>query len=501
MKNSISILLLIGIILLLNLLSKQFFFRLDMTQDKQYTLSKATKNILESLEDPVTVTAYFTENLPPQLLKVRNDFSDMLIEYSAISKGMVNYEFISPNGDPELEQAAAQSGIQPVPIQVREKDQIKQQNIFIGAVIKIGEQQDIIPVIQSGAGMEYALSTGIKKLSVIDKPSVALLQGYGMPPVNELGQVYQSLSILYNVEPVDLSAEEGVADRFRAVALINPKDSLPPAAFAKLDAYLNNGGKLCIAFNTVDGDFSTAQGTATNTGLEDWLKARYELEVENSFLIDASCGSVTVQQKQGFFNFQNQVQFPFLPLISTFPEHPINKGVEQVVMVFASPMRYLGDTSAVFTPIATSSPKAGIIQPPTVFDVSNKKWTASDFPMSEIIVGGVLEGKSPTGVPYKLVVFSDGDFPVSGEQGRGQGQDNINLMVNSIDWLSDDTGLIDLRTKGVATRPIAELEDADRSFWKWFNFFVPLLMVFVYGFYRWQGKRAQRERRRNESYA
>jgi len=501
MKNAVSILLLVGIILLLNILSKQFFFRLDMTQDKQYTLSKATKNILQSLEDPVMITAYFTDNLPPQLSKVRNDFSDMLVEYSTISKGMVDYEFISPNGDEAAEQAAAQSGIQPVMINVREKDQMKQQKAFMGAVIKIGEQQDVIPFIQSGTGMEYSLSTGIKKLSVIDKPSVALLQGYGMPSVNELGQVYQSLSILYNIEAVDLSTEESIADRFRAVALINPKDSLPPAVFGKLDAYLNNGGKLCIAFNTVDGDFSTAQGTTVNTGLEGWLKNRYQVEVENSFLIDASCGSVTVQQRQGFFNFQNQVQFPFLPLISTFPEHPINKGVDQVVMVFASPIRYLGDTSAVFTPIATSSPKAGIIQPPTVFDVANKKWASSDFPMSDLIVGGVLEGKSPAGAPYKLVVFSDGDFPVSGEQGRGQGKDNINLMVNSIDWLSDDTGLIDLRTKGVTTRPIAELEDADRSFWKWFNFFVPLLLVLAYGVYRWQRKRAQREQRRSESYA
>jgi len=87
----------IGIVVLLNLISERLFFRLDFTADKRYTLSEATKDILSELNDVVTITAYFSENLPPQLIKSRKDFEDLLTEYENRSNGNVLYEFINPN--------------------------------------------------------------------------------------------------------------------------------------------------------------------------------------------------------------------------------------------------------------------------------------------------------------------------------------------------------------------------------------------------------------------
>ena len=99
----------------------------------------------------------------------------------------------------------------------------------------------------------------------------------------------------------------------------------------------------------------------------------------------------------------------------------------------------------------------------------------------------------------KIVVFSDGDFPSQG-QGRGQ-SDNASLMSNSVDWLSDDTGLIELRTKAVATRPIEDLEDGERSMWKYLNFLLPIILVIAYGIFRNQRQRNIKIRRMQESYA
>ena len=499
MKNYNTLLLAFGIIVLANLLSKQYFFRWDFTEDKQFTLSNATKDILRSLEDPVTITAYFSENLPVDVAKTRRDFQDLLVEYANISKGMVDYEFVDPNEDPQVEQEAQQNGISPVMINVREKDEVKQQKAYLGAIIKLGEQRDVIPFMQPGTAMEYALSTGIKKLSILDKPSVGIIQGSGAAGPNELGQVYQSLSILYNVETINLGTEASIADRFKAVAFVRPTDSIPNSDLAKLDDYLSRGGKLFIAMNAVDGDFSTAQGSQVTTGLEGWLRSK-GLIVENSFVVDAKCGSVTVQRRQGFFTMQTPVQFPFLPLVNSFVDHPATKGLEQVIFTFASPLRYEGDSAAVFTPLVTTSAKAGIIQAPTFFDVANKQWTDMDFPMSNLAIGGVLEGNLSGNMPSKIVVITDGDFPIS-QQGRGQSPEHINLMVNCIDWLSDDTGLIELRTKGIASRPIEDLEDGDRSFYKYLNFFLPLILIIIYGVYRMQVKRNLRIRRMQERYA
>ena len=94
-----TIALLFGILLLVNIVADRFFVRLDFTEGHQYTLSKATKDILNKLDGPVTVTAYFSENLPPDIAQVKSDFKDMLIEYSNASDGKIVYEFTNPNLD------------------------------------------------------------------------------------------------------------------------------------------------------------------------------------------------------------------------------------------------------------------------------------------------------------------------------------------------------------------------------------------------------------------
>jgi gliding-associated putative ABC transporter substrate-binding component GldG len=498
----VTIILLAGILLLLNILSNQFFFRLDLTEGKQYTLSRATRDILRDLEDPVTVKAYFSEELPPDIAKTKRDFQDLLVEYANRSKGNVDYQFISPEEDAD-QQEALQSGVQPVMINVREKDQVKQQQAFMGAVVQMGEQQDVIPFIQPGAAMEYALSTSIKKLSVVEKPSVGLIQGHGEPGLSELGQAFQMLSILYNVENIDLLTEENIADRFRAVAIVAPQDSFPAGHLQKLDDYLGRGGRLFVAVNRVNGDLSTAQGSEVTTGLETWLSEK-GLSVDPSFVIDAQCGSVTVQQRQGFFTINTPVQFPYLPILSNFAEHPVTEGLEQVILPFASPVRFSGDSSLVFTPLAYSSSQAGVMNTPLFFDV-NRQWTAADFPMGNVIIGGVLEGNIVGNIPSRMIVFGDGDFPVSGAEGRAQGQDNISLMVNSIDWLSDDTGLIELRTRGVQSRPIdqkylGEEADGKRTMIKYLNFGLPILLILLYGFFNLQRQRNKRIKLMQEKY-
>ena len=501
-KTLVSILLVIAIIVVANLISQRLNYRVDLTENGQYTLSKPTKDILRNLDQAITVTAYFSENMPPNIEKAKRDFQEMLVEYVNLSKGKIDYQFVDPKEDAQ-KQEALQAGIQPVMINVREKDQSKQQQAFLGAIVRSGGQQEILPFLPPGAPIEYDLTTTIKKLAVKDKPSVGLVQGHGEPGMAELGQVMEELNVLYSVENIDLEAEPSIPDRFRAIAIVAPKDTIPPAHLAKLDDYLSRGGQLFIALNTVQGDFQSAQGTALSTGLEGWLASK-GLQVENSFVIDAQCGTVQVQQQQGFFTIRTPVQFPFLPVITDFPEHPATKGLEQVVLTFASPLRFLGGNEVNFTPIALTSVKSGIVNAPTIFDI-NKQWSDTDFPMSNLTVGGILEGKLAGQANSRIVVIGDGDFPVSGQQGGRQNPDNISLMANSIDWLSDDTGLIELRTKGVASRPIGQeyLSDeasSKRTFLKYLNFGLPILLVLIYGFIRVQRQKSLRLKRMQERY-
>lgn len=493
-KVQTSILLVLSILFLVNLIASRFFFRLDYTADQRYTLSNATKDILNQLNEPVTISAYFSEDLPPNIEQVRQDFRDMLVEYSSNSDGLIVYEFINPSETEESEMKAQQSGIQPIMINVRERDQMKQQRAYLGALVQMGDRKEVIPFIQPGAAMEYALSTNIKKLSVKDKAKIALLQGHGEAALSTIPQLNNQLSILYIVEPLEFSDTSGVPFQYKTLVVIAPKDTVPQLHFNYLDEFLSRGGRLLIALNTVSGDLSNGMGNKIFTGFETWLKQK-GIEVEENFVIDASCSNIMVRQQQGPFMMNTPVQFPYLPSITNFTKHPITDGIESVVLIFASPIRLSpADTSIMMFPLAVTSEKSGIQNPPLYFDVM-KQWTLSDFTLSSLPVAALVESKVPGTTGYKMVVFSDGDFAVNGEGQNAQqlSEDNISLMANSIDWLSDDTGLIELRTKGVTARPLdASLEDGTKTLLKYLNFLLPITLVIVYGVFRFQLKRKKR---------
>ena len=498
-KISTTIILVLAIVIVVNILSENYNFRIDLTEGREYTLSKATREILRKLDKPVTITAYFSKDLPANIGNISGNLKDMLVEYGTRSDGNVVYKFVNPNENEASEREAVQNGIQPLMINVRDKDQIKQQKAYLGAVVSMGSRKENIPFIQPGSAMEYAFSTAIKKLSVVNKPSIAIIEGHGEPLLNEIMQVYKELSVLYDVQPLTLTDTTVLDEKYRTIAIVRPTDTIPPAQLAILDNYLAKGGNIFIALNRVQGDFSTATGSALNLGLDEWLR-RKGINVSDNFIVDATCGAVTLQQQQGGFTMSSQLQFPYLPVIQKFADNPITKGLESVSLQFASPITFTGDSSLKFTPIAFSSDKSGSLKVPLYFDIQ-KQWQLNDFPMSGLAVAAIIEGKISGNRNSKIVLVSDGDFAVGGGQpGMQLPQDNVNLMVNSIDWLSDDTGLIDLRTKGITSRPIKELEPGTKGLIKWLNFLLPILLIIIYGVIRVQINHNKRIKRMEVSY-
>src|SRR5688572_13039021 len=355
--------LIIGIIIVLNLLANEYHIRLDLTEDRQYTLSDATENILEELEEPVTVKAYFSKDLPPNIVKTRQDFQDLLIEYATRADGQLLYEFINPNEKESYEQEATKNGIQPVLINVREKDQMKQQKAFLGATVQLGEKKEVIPFIQPGAAMEYALSTALKKISIDNKPIVGFVQGHGEPPLAEMPQAVEQLSVLYQTLEISLTDSTTIPDNIKALALIRPTDSIPSSHLQQLDAFLEKGGRLLVAVNAVQADFRSLYGTPAPTGLGAWLRTK-GIDVVPNFVVDAQCGSVSVPQQFGGFTIQSSISFPYVPVISTFADHPVTSGLESVMFEFASEVKPVNDSIDNFVPLAFSSELSNTLPAP-----------------------------------------------------------------------------------------------------------------------------------------
>ncbi len=493
-KNVIySSLVVAGILIILNFISSVFFFRADFTEDKRYTLDRSTKRILREVDIPIIMTLYVSENLPPDVNRTVQDLKNLLTEYNNYSKKKIDFEFVNPNTNEELAQEAIDAGILPVPLEVREKDQIKVQRVFLGMSIQVGDKSEIIPLIKPGIVMEYTLSTLIKRLTIKNKSKIGYIIGHGEPPLENLDQAMTELSILYDVKPIHLLSEPNLS-HYKSLLLIGPMATISSTQLGRLDKYLADGGNLFVAIERVNGMLNDGIGISVNTGLETWLQSK-GVYVDDSFIVDKKCGTVTVQQ-QGYFSYPQQINFPFLPVVSKFSNHTITDGIETVVLQFASPISFIGDSTINYQPLAFTSDISGKLKAPISFNIG-RIWRTKDFLYPDLTVAATISGNMGGEKEARICIVGDGNFIVNG-QGTGKiaiQKDNINFLANAVDWLSDDTGLMSLRTKGVSSRPLNQISDGRVFFLKYLNFLLPLVLLIAYGLFRFERRRSTRTKR------
>ncbi len=484
----------LAIIVVLNLLSEVAYFRIDFTEDKRYTLGKATRGILEDLDDVITVKAYFTEDLPAQLGYIRNELRDQFVEYENHSDGNFVFEFINPNVSDELKREAIQNGITPVSINVVEDDQRQQIQAFMGVLIQADDQKEVIPLVQPGSGLEYEITTSIKKITLKQKPKIGIIQSSNGVSIGAIPQLNQQLSVMYETVPFYLSDSSEITSNFSCLVWIGPNDTIPPIDFDKINKYLDKGGNLFLAYSSILGNLQTAQISAKpDIGLKGWLQSK-GVSMGDQVVIDAACASVTVQQQQGFFTMNSQIEFPYFPQIRKFKKHPITAGLESMMLPFSSPLSIIGsDTTLAIKAVLQTSEMSGTQNTPNYMNVQ-KKWVEQDFiaPNQNLALSFENMGASNG----RMVVVSNGQFINNGEGQQAQqlNVDNINFAANAIDWLSDDTGLIGLRTKGITSRPLESIEDATKSLVKYGNVFSPILLILIYGFIRRSSVQRKRQK-------
>ena len=491
-KLNVTLPLIAGILILVNLISYQLFVRLDLTEDSRYTMGKATANLLKNLDAVVSIKVYFSQEVPPELVKLRRDVQELLLEYENRSGGNVVYEFINPNETEESEAEVQKKGISPIIVNMRERDQTKQLRVYMGAILSYEDRQENIPFIRPNDSYEYIFTSAIKKVSVRNKPKVAILQGKGLPPINELFQLSEKLSVLYDVEPYTISDNTPISSEYKVAALINPKDTLPANYFEVMDDFLSSGRGIFIGYNNLEGDLSGGGSLlqADDIGVTSWLSEK-DIEIDGRFLIDEQCGQVSISQQQSFFTFQTAIDFPYFPTITEFSEHPISKGLEILNLTFTSSVQLPSqkDSLKKIVPLAYSSKNSGYISPPAYIDI-NKEWTKNDYPEESQPIAIAAEGAlTSSNTPTKMVFVGNGDFIVNegGPQGgRYLPEDNINFAVNAIDWIADDTGLIDLRTKTITSRPLDDIEPATKDLLSYLNILLPICIALIYAFFRQQ---------------
>jgi len=479
---------LIFALVLLNLIARNWYHRVDLTDTKMYSLSSSTKQVIERIDDLLNVKVYFSDNLPGEYGNNRRYLQDILEEYAAISKGNIRFEFYVPDTDEELEQEAQKSGVQPVQLQVIEKDKTVVKKVFMGVAIYFEDQREVIPVVLSTTGLEYEITTRIKKLVEKNKKFVGIINtGQDGVQTNTLSQILRQR---YEVRPVYISNE--IPSNINVLIVTGVKDSLEEGSIANLEKFLENGGNMFVAQNPLDVDLQTQRAEVYKSNIFDLFKP-YGLSVTENLILDKSCGRVNVMQDMGFIRMNVPMAYPFLPIIRSFnTDEALVSGLEQVHVFFSTEIKFDSVAANVTTiPLFSSSKKSGLMS--GFYNLNpdpkqNPQLRNLNQPGKVIAARSELVDEE-TGVVSQLILVADNRF--LSDDGGGAVQENHIFMMNAIDFLMGDRDLIALRSREITDRKLDEekVTDEAKRTWKWVNGLLPSLLIIGFGFWRLRGNK------------
>jgi gliding-associated putative ABC transporter substrate-binding component GldG len=509
------------ILIVLNLISVNVFGRIDMTEGNIYSLSESTKDILRGLDDRITITCYFSDEIPQPYNANARYVKDQLAEYKAYAGGNLNYVFVDPAKEGKEEEARSYR-IPPVPINTYAKDKLEIKQVYMGMVIMYEDQTEVIPFVQNVAGLEYEITRAIKRLTSRTIPKVAFVTGNGELSLQQnLTYVDQVLRQEYQVQSIDLSSESSIPDDISTLYIIGPKQKLSDWEIYLIDQFLMRGGKVGVLLDRVDADIQQSQAQLIEPSpLGDFLK-HFGIAVNGDLVIDVQNAQIAVQQQRGIFRMQSAKEYPFFPRVMNFSdENLIVKDLEAANFIYVSSL----DTTAFLTAgldyevLARTSEQSGVMTPPFNIDPF-REWTAFDFNREYVPLGVAVTGqfksffagkpkpsmdtvivedidaesaaRVDSGSNGRLVVWGDADF-ISDQALRDRS--NLILFQNMTDWLSEDEGLISIRSKEVTARPLKQVDDSTRSLVKFLNMFLMPILVVIVGIARWQIRKQKRRR-------
>jgi gliding-associated putative ABC transporter substrate-binding component GldG len=504
------------ILILLNIVSVRIFDRIDLTRNRLYTLSDASRTLMRNLDDKVTIKAYFTDDLPAPYNNNRRMLLDQLNEYKAYARGNLVVEFIDPSGE-KTEAEAQQAGVSPVQIQVIKEDKAQVQRAYMGIVFLYEDKKEVIPIVQHPEGLEYEISSTMKRLTSRGTLKVGFLTGHGEPEMKDLRTVQETMRKQYQFATVDVSKNTPVPPDIAVLVVMAPTDRFTESQKFQIDQYLMRGGRIAFLLNAIDANLQQGYGRQLTLGLDDLL-ASYGARVNTDLVRDAQCASISIVQQQYGFSMQSQVPFPYLPLVSNFSKgNAMVKDLQRVVLFFASSIDTADAASKGLSAeiLLRSSKQSGRMTSAFAYDPM-QHFTRTDFAESEIPLAAVIDGKFTSAFKGKavpsdtaagsaapaasvqesspetrIVILGDGDF--ARDQYMGGNRDNIALFANIVDYLVDDAGLITIRTRQESMKQLDPVSDGTRSIVKYANLIVPPLLVIGYGLLRWRIKRARRK--------
>ncbi|WP_127138905.1 gliding motility-associated ABC transporter substrate-binding protein GldG [Flagellimonas oceanensis] len=541
-KFFVSILKVIVAVLAINLLASFVYTRFDLTEDKRYTLSEPAVAVAQKFETPIIVDVLLDGNIPAEFAKLKTETIQLLESFGAKNSN-IKYNLVDPMEDSENPQetvAQLQSlGLQPANVTVEENGKVSNELVFPWAMVNYNDQTVKVPLLKNKLGstaeerinnsvqqLEYAFADAFTKLSIEEKKSIAVIKGNG-----ELDDIYiadylTTIRDYYNIGAITLDSvatnPQNVLDQlknFDLALIAKPTEAFTDQEKYVMDQYMVQGGKTIWMIDQVNMEMDSiyagggeAIAIPRDLDLKD-LFFKYGVRINPVLVNDLYFTQIVLATGEGNDSQYNPLPWFYYPMVFSQNNHPINTNIEAVRLQFTSPMDVL-ENDYNKTILLQSSPLSKTDGIPRVvsLDMINQQpdqatYNNGNLPLAVLIEGNFtsmyknrvkplkLQNTLEEGPENKMIVISDGDV-IKNQLRNGRplelGYDkwtsnfygNKEFLVNSTNYLLDNTGLINIRNKKV-TIPLLDVKKIaeQKTKWQLVNIGFPVVLTLLFGLF------------------
>ncbi|MFK7832694.1 MAG: gliding motility-associated ABC transporter substrate-binding protein GldG [Winogradskyella sp.] len=544
MKQNKSILYSVAIVIgliVVNAIAGSVYHRFDLTKDQRYTLSEVSKNLIKDLDSPLIIDIFLEGDFPSEFRLLQTEVKQLVDEFQ-LETNQVIVNYINPIEDETTRQQyieeLTKQGLEPYINTDNSTGKVTQDIIFPWAYASYRDKRVKIPLLKrsitqglqeqinnSVQALEYAFADGFSKLVNAKAKKIAILKGNGQLDDILIADFLKTIKPYYNIAPFTLdsvaSNPQSTLNKLKAYDLI--VSAKPSVAFSEneklvLDQYAMSGGKslwlteaVVMDKDSLYNDTGTSVSIMRNLNLNDFF-FKYGVRINPVLVKDLFSAPIMLAIGEGSEAQMQPIQWQYSPLAAANPGHPITKNLDLVRFDFSSPIDTLKNTIKKSI-LVQSSPKSKTEGAPTTISLANVMNAPDEasYNLGPQNLAVILEGEFSSvydqrvlpfkvkdfkskSIATKMVVISDGDVikndviknrpqELGFDQLTGKSFGNKEFLLNTVNYLLDDNGLINIRAKDINIAFLdAEKTKETRGTWQFINMALPLIILGLFGF-------------------
>ncbi len=531
-------------LLILNIFTQSFYGRYDLTQDQRYTISDASYNIIRDVNSPIIINVFLEgDGFPSNIRRLQAEIRQLLEEF-ANKNNNIKYRFFNPIEDATVRDKNLQrlndSGMPPMMLTVQENGKTSQEPIIPWALATYNNQRIEIPLIKNQIGatqealvqnsvqhLEYAFADGFSKLVNAKQKKIAILKGNGELEDKYVASFLTTLGDYYFIAPFTLDSVKNAPQKtlkqlndFDLILSAKPTQTFSESEKLVLDQYVMNGGKsmwlidqIAIEKDSLYNESGSNVAIPRDLNLTDFF-FKYGVRINPLLVKDFYSKKITLAIGDGSDTQLADLNWTYSPLASGNPNHPITNNLSLVNLDFANQIDTLKN-EVTKTILLRSSSLSKTEGTPKIINLeeATQKQDPKTYNNGNQTLGVLLEGEFTSvynnrvkpfqlseeknkSIATKLIVIADGDIiknevdvnnrplELGFDRRNGKLYGNKEFLLNAVNYLLDDNGLINIRTKEVAIAYLnPERIAKEKTKWQVINIALPLVLLAVFGLF------------------